>query len=51
MRLWNGRTAVLAVAGTIAVAAVASAASSGGDVWDADGSHPESVQEHHRRPR
>ncbi len=32
MRLWNGRTAVLAVAGTIAVAAVASAASGGGDV-------------------
>ena len=32
MRLWNGRTAVLAVAGTIAVATVASAASSGGDV-------------------
>ena len=32
MRLWNARTAVLAVAGTIAVATVASAASGGGDV-------------------
>jgi len=32
MRLWNGRTAALAVAGTIAVAAVASASSGGGDV-------------------